>query len=223
MADFGLDLGPWVMLVTVEVQSAGRGVTKALRASQRRALEFQAGRRAAAGALAFLGIRTEVPRARNGCPVWPTGVVGSISHGAGIAAAAVADSANYAGIGIDIEPVLDPAASAEVRTYVASTDELSLVAKALPELSDEARVTLIFSCKESLYKCLFPQTLRFMEFDHVRVVGVEPNGSAPRVSLRLEVDLGNEHRRDARFEASFCIARGAVRTAVLASAASKNR
>jgi 4'-phosphopantetheinyl transferase EntD len=47
-------------------------------------------------------------------PVWPDGVVGSITHTGDFAAAAVAWAADIAGLGIDSEQVIDPAAARDI-------------------------------------------------------------------------------------------------------------
>jgi 4'-phosphopantetheinyl transferase EntD len=53
--------------------------------------------------LAELGIfDADLPRSPSGAPVWPAGIVGSLSHDGEIAVAAVARAEVYAGIGIDV-------------------------------------------------------------------------------------------------------------------------
>jgi len=70
-----------------------------------RRAEFATGRVLARQALAALGIRPgSIPVARSGAPVWPSGVVGSITHCAGLRACAVGRRDEHAGIGIDATP-----------------------------------------------------------------------------------------------------------------------
>src|SRR5580692_7617313 len=69
-----------------------------------RRAEFVAGRLCAREALAALGApSTRVPRGIDGAPEWPTGFVGSISHTAELAFAAVAPAAEARGLGLDVE------------------------------------------------------------------------------------------------------------------------
>ncbi|WP_235425824.1 4'-phosphopantetheinyl transferase family protein [Clavibacter michiganensis] len=70
-----------------------------------RRAEFVTGRVLARRALARLGIPGGlIPVARSGAPVWPPGVVGSITHCAGLRACAVGRRDEHAGIGIDATP-----------------------------------------------------------------------------------------------------------------------
>ncbi|RII91366.1 4-phosphopantetheinyl transferase, partial [Clavibacter michiganensis] len=70
-----------------------------------RRAEFVTGRVLARQALAALGIRPgPIPVARSGAPMWPAGVVGSITHCAGLRACAVGRRDEHAGIGIDATP-----------------------------------------------------------------------------------------------------------------------
>jgi 4'-phosphopantetheinyl transferase EntD len=70
-----------------------------------RRAEFVTGRVLARQALAGLGIRGgSIPVARSGAPVWPAGVVGSITHCVGLRACAVGRRDAHAGIGIDATP-----------------------------------------------------------------------------------------------------------------------
>ncbi|WP_440695735.1 4'-phosphopantetheinyl transferase family protein [Clavibacter nebraskensis] len=70
-----------------------------------RRAEFVTGRVLARRALAGLGIRpASIPVARSGAPVWPPGVVGSITHCVGLRACAVGRRDEHAGIGIDATP-----------------------------------------------------------------------------------------------------------------------
>src|SRR5690242_5958922 len=72
-----------------------------------RRAEFAAGRSAARRALAELGIGpVALPVGERRMPVWPTGIVGSITHCVGLAAAAVAWADDLAALGIDVEPAI---------------------------------------------------------------------------------------------------------------------
>src|SRR5215207_4316780 len=75
------------------------------RAVERRRREFTTARMCAHAALTKLGL-TPVPilRGERNAPVWPAGVVGSITHCAGYRAAVVAHSSDLTAIGIDAEP-----------------------------------------------------------------------------------------------------------------------
>ena len=74
------------------------------KAVAKRRREVTNARTCARRALAGLGIaETAIPRGPKGQPIWPTGVVGSITHTTGYVAAAVAHAAKVRSIGVDAE------------------------------------------------------------------------------------------------------------------------
>lgn len=136
------------------------------RAVEKRRREFAFGRACARGALAQLGIpAAAIPRSADGPPIWPPGIIGSITHGAGGAAAAVAPSSAFRGLGIDLES-LASARDADVLSTVATPAELARYADSLGPL---LLGPLLFSAKESVYKCLFPIGRRFLDFTEVEL------------------------------------------------------
>jgi 4'-phosphopantetheinyl transferase EntD len=67
--------------------------------------EFRAGRNASREALAMLGYKEPVVILRDSFrrPLWPAGVVGSISHTTNCCIEVVAHSNDYRGVGVDVE------------------------------------------------------------------------------------------------------------------------
>jgi 4'-phosphopantetheinyl transferase EntD len=135
-----------------------------------RRAEFRTGRALARTALTRLG-RPAVGIAAGPSrePVWPDGVVGSITHCRGRYAAAVASTAEVEALGIDAEP--DAPLPPEVRAVVASPTELAAVAaQGLPD-------RLLFCAKEAVFKAWFPRERSWLDFLDVEVsveVDVEP-------------------------------------------------
>lgn len=75
------------------------------RAVAGRRAEFAAGRQAARQALKALGYApVAIPMAEDRAPVWPQGIVGSLSHCPAACIAVVAEAARIASLGVDIEP-----------------------------------------------------------------------------------------------------------------------
>jgi enterobactin synthetase component D len=109
--------------------------------------------------------------AEDRAPIWPDGVVGSITHTGGFAAAAVAWAADIAGLGIDSEKIIDPAAARDIAD-VCMVDE-PILFKAAHDRSFCEFCTFVFSAKESVFKCLFPLTRKFLEFSDVRITSLE--------------------------------------------------
>jgi len=93
-------------------------------------------------------------------------VVGSITHTDALCVVALARNERYLGLGIDVEPDLPLEAS--IVSHVCRPEEPLLI-EDLRGL-DAARVArLIFSAKEAVYKCQFPLTRRFIDFQEVNV------------------------------------------------------
>ncbi len=145
--------------------------------------EFTAGRTYARRALAALGTApAAIPVGERRAPVWPAGIVGSISHCKGYAAAAVARARDVAGIGIDVE--LDEPITPAVAARVCSADELRERARLEPLIAMDL-AKLLFSIKESVYKAYFPLTATFLDFSDVEVE-IEPADSAFAARLTKE-------------------------------------
>lgn len=131
----------------------------------RRRREYRHGRCCARLALAGLGYPDcPVPLGTDRAPLWPEGVVGSISHCGDSAAAAVAHRVEVGGIGLDIEqteeldqPLVSMICRSEELERLGPGDVRLLVAK------------LLFSAKESVFKCIFPLVQRFVDFQEVEV------------------------------------------------------
>lgn len=128
--------------------------------------EFCAGRACARRALAQLGV-TEWPLLRGVRqePLWPMGMVGSITHCSGYCAAAVAQRGRMIGVGIDAEP--DHPLSSAVLDIIGSPRE-QVEWRALG--ADMPWPVVLFSAKESVYKVWYPITGRWLGFDDVRLL-----------------------------------------------------
>jgi len=126
----------------------------------KRRREFAAGRACARRALRRLGIR-DVPLlpGPTRSPLWPAGIVGSITHCSNYVAAAVARSDRLSGIGIDAEPAVP--LSPRVVAMVCTPHEIARSRDLPPGV---AWSKLLFSAKESFYKCYHPHTGFFLDF-----------------------------------------------------------
>jgi 4'-phosphopantetheinyl transferase EntD len=130
--------------------------------------QFATGRGCARRALAGLGLAPcAVPRGANGEPLWPSHIVGSITHCDGYRGCAVARAAEIATVGVDAEPnaPLPRGLLADIATPAERH-----------HLEDLKRLTdcvhwerLLFSAKESVYKAWFPLTKRRLGFEDATV------------------------------------------------------
>lgn len=124
--------------------------------------EFSAVRACARQALAGLGLPPVplLPGVRN-APLWPGGVVGSMTHCAGYRAAAVAPAAAVHAVGLDAEPnlplpsgLLDAIATPYEARWVTAT----------PAGGPVAWSRLLFSAKECVYKAWYPLMREELDF-----------------------------------------------------------
>ncbi|MFD7028604.1 4'-phosphopantetheinyl transferase [Streptomyces sp. NPDC059917] len=136
--------------------------------------EFAMVRKSARTALGQLGIPPVplVPGAGR-APVWPTGVVGSMTHCPGYRAAAVARSSRVHAVGIDAE-VSEPLPSG-VLQMIGLPSERAMLARLDEQHPEVPWDRLLFSCKESVYKIWYPLAGSMLEFDGAEVE-IDPGG-----------------------------------------------
>lgn len=159
----------------------------------KRRREFSAGRHCARLALSRLGHPpAALPVGPGRAPVWPAGFIGSISHTDELAIAVAARQAEIRSLGIDLESA-DPL-GAELLELVCRDEELAALTASGLEVQHGAK--LIFSAKESIYKCLWPLTGVFLEFQAIgiRLDPLEHRFSAygedPRIAATLAMTRG---------------------------------
>jgi PAS domain S-box-containing protein len=192
-------LGPHVELVAsscpldvaAKAEFEARGFTmpeRLARAVSKRQEEFRAGRYCARKALEKRGCVLSLPLETlpDHSAAWPAGFVGSIAHSHDRAAAAVAKAAQVASVGIDMEPVLTEARAANVRRMILTAGDEGTVA-ALSGWSESERVTLVFSAKEAIYKCLRPLCGRYFGFEDASIDGVDEGAGIFRFHLHREI------------------------------------
>ena len=133
----------------------------------RRAREFAAGRRVARALLTRLGAGGAPLLADpDRTPRWPAGVVGSISHAADLCAVVVAREGPVTGLGVDVEP--DGPLEPELWPRICTPREREILLQGGAE-SCGRRARLVFSAKESAYKCVYPHARRVLGFQEVEI------------------------------------------------------
>ena len=132
------------------------------RAQPVRIAEFTAGRSAARQAMQELGVAPQpILTAPDRAPIWPVGLVGSISHCADWCVAVLAHSSTYAAIGVDIEddsPLPDDLA-----------DEICSPTERARAAGQSCGTKRIFCAKEAAYKAQYPLTGALFGFDRFEV------------------------------------------------------
>ena len=126
----------------------------------KRKTEFVAGRRAARRAMADLDVApAPVPAGPDRAPIWPDGVIGSISHTDLVCVAVVAHETSARAIGVDVEAATP--LEADLLSRICNEDEVARIAG--PDQLTYAK--LVFSAKEAAYKAQYPLTQTLIGFD----------------------------------------------------------
>ncbi|HEY5935766.1 MAG TPA: 4'-phosphopantetheinyl transferase superfamily protein, partial [Kofleriaceae bacterium] len=88
-------------------------------------------------------------------PIWPPGILGSITHCEDYACAVVGSAAEWSAIGLDAElvQVLEP----------------EIVDDILLDTERDQDPCVVFSIKEAFYKAVYPRLQRILEFHDVEV------------------------------------------------------
>ncbi|WP_458113836.1 4'-phosphopantetheinyl transferase superfamily protein [Arthrobacter sp. R1-13] len=162
-----------------------------------------------------IGLRIPLPihNAEAGNPVWPSGVVGSLTHSRTIRAAAIARSNRLNSVGIDVEE-LDTLKGSEIR-QIMSQDELRMTRSAL---GVDGPITL-FSLKESLYKAWYPVNHTWLGFRDV-TVHLELSGEAGIGAATFRAVCGGAFLDG--FTGQFVVDHSVVRSAVIYSNSAYN-
>ena len=152
-----------------ELPAAEEQATKSMQPGRRK--EFAHGRLCAREALERLGEQVDaVPVGEHREPVWPEHIVGSISHCGDLAGAIVAHRFYFGGLGIDFEPRVP--LHAETLSMICTPGETEWL-DATAEDQRLMNAKLLFSAKESVYKCIWPSIRRFVDFSEI-TVEIEP-------------------------------------------------
>lgn len=139
------------------------------RFAEKRKKEFIAGRLCALNSLSILNkdFNLAPPVGENREPLWPSGIVGAISH-TKIQAAAIV-SKNLSHLGIDIEAIIEPERFNKISTQFIAETERGIIC------DDPYRGTIVFSAKESLFKALYPSVKTFFGFLDAQVIEITRN------------------------------------------------
>lgn len=132
--------------------------------SLKRRVDYTLGRAAARKVLSQIGFPVVSPvlRGEHREPLWPVGVVGSISHSGGYGVAVAAWQQDVPALGLDIQKI-EERYTDELIARFADPDEFDWV------LSDPAkrteRAVRLFSAKESIFKALYVLRRVWFAFD----------------------------------------------------------
>jgi 4'-phosphopantetheinyl transferase EntD len=153
----------------------------------KRQREFGAVRVCARRALSVLKVPAQpLLRGSRGEPLWPSGVVGSMTHCPGYYAAAVASSADVQALGVDAER------HAPLPEGILDAISLPAERKHVHWVGGPMHLDrLLFSAKESVFKALYPLTHVALGFEDAHIA-FETRGATEgvfRVRLRRQVPV----------------------------------
>ena len=138
--------------------------------SSKRRAEFSLGRYCARRALSKFELES-FPILRNTEsrePHWPKSVRGSITHSEGFAAVAVGMTKDVSGIGIDLES-LSRVVDFNIRRHVCVEKEREFMESLTAEQANRY-LRIIFSAKESIFKCFFPISQTYLYFQDAEII-----------------------------------------------------
>jgi 4'-phosphopantetheinyl transferase EntD len=186
-------------------------------AIDKRRREFTTGRTCARTALRQLGYPPcAILRGPRGEPLWPTGVVGSITHCDGYRAAALARAQEIATLGIDAEP--HAGLPDGLLVEIAGAQELSALHRLQRELPEVHWDRLLFSAKESVYKAWFPLARRWLGFEDISIeIDARAGVFAARILVPMPAAANSLPRG---FSGRWRVDEGLMLTAVAAASAS---
>ncbi|ARB85522.1 MULTISPECIES: 4'-phosphopantetheinyl transferase family protein [Yersinia] len=182
------------------------------KAVAKRRAEYLAGRFVARQVLNMLEVR-DYPLA-NGldrAPLWPAGLIGSISHNnqralcaAQIITPAIehSDESGYVhGVGLDIESLIAVERANDLWPGILSEEEYRNLQEG--PLAFNHLLTLAFSAKESLFKAVYPQLGRYFDFLEARFLSYSM--ASGRFELQLLRDLSSDFPAGRIFTGCFTV------------------
>ncbi|MYM60271.1 4'-phosphopantetheinyl transferase superfamily protein [Vibrio sp. OCN044] len=179
------------------------------KAVDKRCAEYLAGRIVARKAIERInGTTPQIGTHKDRSPIWPQGLIGSITHSDGVVIAAVAEQKHHRLLGIDFEHWMSAQLADELCDQLLDQSEKQLLLQS--DLAFERGVTLIFSLKESFYKALYPHVNTFFGFDEARVRSIDTTNGA--FIIELLTSFGKEYQQGWSTEGYFRVLSDGVLT-----------
>lgn len=167
------------------------------RAVVKRIREFTAGRTCARIALEQLNVSSSpiLPDAKR-APIWPEGIVGSITHTDEKVAVAVAQKSDIQSIGIDMEAI----DRVEQKLWkMLFTEKEQSYLSSLSSDTQQLHSTLFFSAKECFFKFQFPLTKQWVEFQQASIAITDEN----KFTVTLDEAVAHELELDISYTGNF--------------------
>lgn len=157
------------------------------KASVKRKSEFLAGRYCARKSLTRWRMQDETIGIGEGrYPIWPSGIVGSISHCHGYAVAVTANVDDVLTVGLDAEDVAKEETINQILGMVINQNEVALLKKPSRR---EVVFTLIFSMKESFFKAIYPIVKFYFDFQAISIIDIDWERGSVLVELNQQLNM----------------------------------
>lgn len=170
----------------------------------KRRAEFFAGRYCAKKSLGFLdGTAADVHIGKHRNPLWPSHIVGSISHSNSHAVAVTVLKSTIRGIGIDIQDEIGIDTQLKIERHIIFGNEYNTIFQSNQDLTAQRLLTIAFSVKESFFKAAFAEVGRFFDFSCVSIIKI--NQKTQLISMRLNEKLSENLTTGTEFQAEYRI------------------
>lgn len=140
-------------------------------------------------------------------PVWPNDIIGSITHNQNSAIAIAGFKKNNNYIGIDKENFIKQDIAQQIKASLINENENGYLKQLANNLyksqSFEYLLTIAFSCKESLFKALYPSVQRYFDFKDAQVIAIDLNNK--QCKLKLLSDLSEHYKKNDIFTCDLII------------------
>lgn len=140
-------------------------------------------------------------------PVWPSDIIGSITHNQNSAIAIAGFKKNNNYIGVDKENFIEQDIAQQIKASLINENENGYLEKLANNLYKyqpfEYLLTIAFSCKESLFKALYPSVQRYFDFKDAQVIAIDLNNK--QCQLKLLIDLSEHYKKNDIFTCDLII------------------
>lgn len=130
----------------------------------------------------------KIARSESGRPIFQNSLKGSIAHSDQYACAYITTETDISAVGIDVESLFDQDTYSKMNKVVFTNNELDRIKRSRDPLLIS---TIIFSAKESLYKCIHQRYKRFIDFKEVETIGTNQEERSFKLRIDKEIISGN--------------------------------
>ncbi|WP_371171516.1 4'-phosphopantetheinyl transferase family protein [Aliiroseovarius sp. 2305UL8-7] len=215
LSHFALELGTRDTDIILINESAKIKVPLPSGTVQKRKIEFILGRYCAKKAMAHFDRDYEncsLSVRKDRSPDWPSGIVGSITHSDRYICAVAAQSADLSGLGVDCEAIIAHETARNIHKHIVQPAEWALYAHSPSRLDLAEFVTLIFSAKESIFKCYFRHIGKHFYFKDASIDGIDFDSGL--FSFTFTSDLNETFNKNFHGTGSFTKTQDHIATAV---------